>query len=44
MSGSLVIEGSFLSHNPSGKFETSGYPGIFVLAKGDPQVTNSTIE
>jgi hypothetical protein len=43
-SGSLVIEDSFLSHNPSGKFETPGYPGIFVLAKGDPQVKNSTIE
>lgn len=42
--GSLVIEDSFLGNNPSGKFETPGYPGIFVLAKGDPQVTNSTIE
>jgi hypothetical protein len=43
-SGTLVIQDSFLSNNPSGMFETSGYPGIFVLANGDPQVTNSTIE
>lgn len=43
-SGSLVIQDSFLSNNPSGKFETQGYPGIFVIANGDPQVTNSIIE
>jgi len=42
--GSLIIEDSFLSHNPSAGFETQGYPGIFVIAKGDPQVTSSTIE
>jgi hypothetical protein len=44
LSGTLVIKDSFLSNNPSGKFETQGYPGIFVLANGDPQVENSTIE
>ena len=43
-SGSLVIKDSFLSKNPSGKFETQGFPGIFVLAKGPPTVTNSTIQ
>lgn len=43
-SGSLVIQDSVLKGNPSGTFETPGYPGIFVLAKGPPQVTNSTIE
>jgi predicted small lipoprotein YifL len=43
-SGRLVIEDSVLRRNPSGGFETDGYPGIFVLADGDPQVTNSTIE
>jgi hypothetical protein len=43
-SGSLVIRDSFLSKNPSRGFETQGYPGIFVLAKGNPEVTNSTIE
>ena len=42
--GTLVIKDSFLSNNPSGKFETQGYPGIFVIANGDPQVENSTIE
>ena len=43
-SGTLVITDSTLSQNPSGKFETPGFPGIFVIASGDPQVTNSTIE
>jgi hypothetical protein len=43
LSGSLIIQDSTLTGNPSGKFETQGYPGIFVLAKGNPQVTNSTI-
>lgn len=42
-SGSLVITDSTLAHNPSGKFETPGYPGIFVLAKGPPQITNSML-
>jgi len=41
--GSLVIEDSVLENNPSDGFETQGYPGIFVLADGDPQVTNSVI-
>ena len=43
-SGTLVIQDSVLSHNPSKGFETRGFPGIFVLAKGDPQVTGSTLE
>jgi len=43
-SGSLVIQDSVLSNNPSDGFETNGYPGIFVIANGDPQVSNSTIE
>ena len=43
-SGSLVIRDSELSRNPSGTFETQGYPGLFVLAQSDPVVTNSTIE
>ena len=42
-SGSLIIEDSVLENNPSAGFETQGYPGIFVLANGDPQVTNSVI-
>ncbi len=42
--GSLIITDSRLSNNPSEGFETAGYPGIFVLADGDPVVTNSTIE
>jgi hypothetical protein len=43
-SGSLVIRDSALRDNPSDGFETSGYPGIFVLAAGDPMVSGSTIE
>jgi hypothetical protein len=43
LSGSLVIQDSFLSMNPSAGFETDGYPGIFVLSK-ETQVSNSTIE
>jgi hypothetical protein len=42
--GSLLIRDSFLTHNPSGRFETPGYPGIYFLGSGSPQVTNSTIE
>ncbi len=43
-SGSLIIEKSFLSHNPSAGFETRGYPGIFYLGDGPPVVIDSTIE
>jgi hypothetical protein len=43
-SGSLVIRDSVLSNNPSAGFETTGYPGIFVLAAGPPHVTSSVIE
>ena len=43
-SGSLSIRDSTLRHNPSAGFETKGFPGIFALAKGDPQVENSTLE
>lgn len=42
--GSLVIQDSFLSMNPSAGFETDVYPGIFALSKDGPLVTNSTIE
>lgn len=44
LSGELHITDSELCANPSAGFETDGYPGIFVLANGDPQVTNSTIK
>jgi hypothetical protein len=42
-SGSLVIQDSTLSANPSAQFETAGFPGIFVIAKAPPTVTNSTL-
>jgi hypothetical protein len=43
-SGTLRIEDSVLRRNPSDGFETRGYPGIFYLGNGPPQVINSTIE
>ena len=41
--GTLIIEDSVLENNPSDGFETQGYPGIFYLGNGDPQVSNSVI-
>ena len=41
--GELRITDSTLTNNPSLRFETPGYPGIFFLGAGSPQVTNSTI-
>ncbi len=41
--GELRIRNSTLTNNPSLGFETSGFPGIFFLGAGVPQVTNSTI-
>jgi hypothetical protein len=43
-SGHLSIAHSTLSNNPSAGFETQGYPGIFYLGDGLPQVSNSTIK
>jgi hypothetical protein len=43
-SGTLLIQDSFLSQNPSLGFETHGYPGIYYLGNGNPQVIRSTIE
>ncbi len=43
-SGSLIIKESLLSDNPSDGFETRGFPGIFYLGSGPPQVTDSTLE
>ena len=43
-SGSLLIRDSTLCGNTSEGFETEGYPGIFVLAAGDPEVSGSTLE
>lgn len=42
--GTMAITDSTLRSNPSLGFETSGYPGIFVLAAAPPSITNSTIE
>lgn len=42
-SGSLRIEHSELIDNRSEGFETSGYPGIFILADGDPEIVESVL-
>ena len=41
--GQLRITSSTLQHNVSRGFETAGFPGIFFLGQGSPQVTDSTI-
>lgn len=41
--GELAITTSILERNLSRRFETAGYPGIFFLGRGLPQVVDSTI-
>ncbi|MGC4810442.1 hypothetical protein ACLQ29_07965 [Micromonospora sp. DT228] len=41
--GTMKIESSTLRRNPSGKFETRGFPGIFFLGAQNPTVTGSTL-
>jgi len=41
--GELRIASSVLERNPSRGFETAGFPGIFFLGHGSPQVTDSTL-
>lgn len=41
--GTLTIENSTLHNNPTGRFFTAGYPGIFFHSSGKPIVINSTI-
>jgi len=41
--GELRISRSVLERNISRGFETAGFPGIFFLGQGAPQVTDSTI-
>jgi hypothetical protein len=41
--GAMFIDRSTLTDNPSGRFETPGYPGIFVIARQDPVITASTL-
>ncbi len=43
--GTLALTDSTLRRNPRGQFETSGFPGIFIISKEKkPVVTRSTIE
>ncbi|WP_203993045.1 hypothetical protein [Sphaerisporangium rufum] len=41
--GTLRIETSVLRNNRSGRFETRGYPGIFFLGAGRPQIALSVL-
>lgn len=41
--GQLSITDSILNGNPSLGFETAGYPGIFYLGVGSPQISGSTL-
>lgn len=41
--GELRITQSTLAHNPSRGFETPGFPGIYFLGSGAPQVTASSL-
>jgi hypothetical protein len=41
--GTLAIDGSTLTSNPSHGFSTQGYPGIFFLGSGKPEVTGSML-
>ena len=41
--GTLGISGSTLSGNRSGRFFTAGYPGVFFLGAGRPNVSGSTL-
>ena len=43
LTGLLAIDRSTLQRNTSLGFETAGYPGIFHLGQGPPQITNTTI-
>ncbi|WP_433893831.1 hypothetical protein [Streptomyces sp. CA-111067] len=42
--GSLDIASSSLTGNPSHGFATAGYPGIFFLGAGKPEVSGSTLD
>ncbi|MFF5054150.1 hypothetical protein ACFY1S_13300 [Micromonospora sp. NPDC000663] len=42
--GTMKIENSTVRRNPSGTFETAGYPGIFFLGARNPTVTSSKLQ
>ena len=42
--GELRITDSTLRRNTGDRFGTPGFPGIFFLGSGGPQVTRSTIQ
>jgi hypothetical protein len=41
--GTMRIDGSLLQRNPSDRFETAGFPGIFFLGSGLPVVVDSIL-
>jgi hypothetical protein len=40
--GTMQIEHSQLRGNPNAGFQTSGFPGIFFLGRGQPALTSTT--
>jgi hypothetical protein len=44
LTGTLGITNSVLTSNPSAGFETAGYPGVFYLGSGAPQISGSTLQ
>ena len=43
LTGTLRLEDSTLRRNPNDGFQTAGYPGIFYLGSGPPQVVRTTV-
>jgi hypothetical protein len=43
LTGTLTIQNSTLSGNPSDEFHTAGYPGIFYRGSGRPRISDSTL-
>jgi hypothetical protein len=41
--GTLTIKDSVLESNVSAKFSTAGYPGIFFLGAGKPEISGSML-
>ncbi|WP_327287158.1 hypothetical protein [Streptomyces sp. NBC_01198] len=42
--GTLAVHGSTLRTNPSHGFATAGYPGVFFIGAGKPDVSGSTLD
>jgi prolyl oligopeptidase len=43
-SGQVIIDHSTLMANPSAGFESAGLPGMFIIARQNPLITDSTLQ